>query len=181
MTIDTAPQMEDANWSAILKTRSGFECPVRPVTTADDPALTAFFAHVTPDDLRFRFLSSIREVGAARIAEMTHIDHKQTQDFVVTEPGGDAIIANAMLAADAQMETAEVAISIREDMKGRGIGWSLLEHVARYARAQGIRKLLSIESRDNHAAIELEREMGFTARPFDGDPALVILESQLQG
>lgn len=179
MTIDTIPDTKDA-WASDLKTRSGFACHARPVTTDDEAALTAFFEQVTPDDLRFRFLTSLREVGPARIAEMTQIDHKQKQDFVVFEPGGDAIIANAMLAADPQLDTAEVAISIRKDLKGRGIGWSLLEHVARYARAQGIRKLLSIESRDNHAAIELEREMGFTARPFEGDSALIVLEASLR-
>lgn len=180
MTIDTLPLPENADWTADLTTRSGFEFHVRPVSVADDAALSAFFKQVTPDDLRFRFLTGLREVGPARIAEMTHVDHHQKQDFVVFAPDGDAIIANAMLAADAKMETAEVAISIRQDLKGRGIGWTLLEHVARYAKAQGIRKLVSIESRDNHAAIELEREMGFTARPIDDDPTLVLLEASLQ-
>ncbi|WP_448663011.1 GNAT family N-acetyltransferase [Sphingomonas sp. CJ20] len=179
MTTETITAPEHAGW-ADLETRSGFACRVRPVTPADQAALAEFFTHVTPDDLRFRFLTGIREVGAARIAEMTRAGSQQKQDFVVSAPGDDAIIANAVLAADAQNDTAEVAISIRQDLKGRGIGWALLDHVARYAKAQGIRTLLSIESRDNHAAIELEREMGFTARALDGDPTLVVLEVALQ-
>lgn len=44
------------------------------------------------------------------------------------------------------------------------------------ARGWGIGRLQSIESRDNRAAIALEREMGFSARAVEGDPALVLLE-----
>jgi acetyltransferase len=163
-----------------LKTRSDFSFEVRPAAPSDDAALGEFFAHVTHDDLRFRFLSAVNKVSAAQIATMTHVDHVRVEDFVVTEPGSGIIIANAMLAADKELVTAEVAISIHADYKGRGIGWSLLEHVARYAKARGIQKLQSIESRGNHAAIELEREMGFKAKAYEGDATLVLLEAELQ-
>src|SRR3546814_13177900 len=65
--------------------------------------------------------------------------------------------------------TAEVAVSVHRDWKAQGIGWSLLRHAAQIARATGISRLQSIESRDNHAAIEVERDLGFTARACPGD------------
>jgi hypothetical protein len=40
---------------------------------------------------------------------------------------------------------------------------------------RGCRRAIAIESRDNHAAIELEREKGFVPEPCDGDPSLVVL------
>ena len=52
-----------------------------------------------------------------------------------------------MLAADPAMERAEVAISIHEDYKNRGLGWTLLDHVARAAAAKGIKFLEFIELR----------------------------------
>jgi len=52
---------------------------------------------------------------------------------------------------------------IRPDFKGRGVSWELLEHVACFAEELGGRGTQSIESNDNHAAIELEREMGYTS------------------
>jgi len=180
MKLETIAPAADANAAADLVTRSGFHCHVRPVAVGDEAALAAFFAGVSSDDLRFRFLSGMDKVPEALIAGMTHVDHRKTEDFVVFEAGSDAIVANAMLAADDKLDTAEVAISIRNDMRGQGIGWTLLEHVARYARARGITKICSIESHENHAAINLEREMGFTARPYDGDPSLVLLEASLQ-
>jgi len=38
-----------------------------------------------------------------------------------------------------------------------------------------VRRAISIESRENHAAIELEREKGFVPEPLEGEPSLVQL------
>lgn len=173
---DSAPLRD---WSAHLTTRSGYGFYVRPAHPGDEAALAALFDHVSPDDLRFRFLSSTHKVGDTQLAALTHVDHQHAESFVAIDLPADRVIASAMLAADTDMKTAEVAISIDSDYKNRGIGWVLLEHVARYARAHGVKTLQSIESRENHGAIELEREMGFTARPFPDDSTLVIVEATL--
>jgi acetyltransferase len=55
----------------------------------------------------------------------------------------------------------------------------MLKHAARFAKAHGIATLQSIENRDNHAAIDLEREMGFTAKPYPDDPTLMLVEADL--
>ena len=162
-----------------LKTDTGFRLHVRPAGPDDDAALSDFFQHVTKDDLRFRFLSAIQKVSDKQIAEMTHVDHRQTEDFMVYAAGSTEVIANAMLAANKKMDTAEVAITVRSDFKDKGIEAALLAFVRRNAKARGIQKLQSIELRENHCAIELERKMGFSARGIDGEPMLVLLEQSL--
>ena len=179
MSLNTTPAPHADDWSATLTARSGYVFDVRPASPNDEVVLAEFFRHVSPEDLRFRFLSAVREVTAAELDAMTHTDHRKTEDFVAIDPETGRIVANAMMAADDSLEAAEVAISIDTEYKGRGIGWSLLEHVAACAKSRGIRKLMSIESRDNHQAIELEREMGFAAKPVDGDATLVLLEAAL--
>jgi acetyltransferase len=164
----------------MLATRSGYRFEVRPAHPGDEALLGEFFGHVTQSDLRFRFLSSVQKVSAAQLDEMTHVDHRQKEDFIAFDVDTGRVVANAMLAADKDLNVAEVAISLHEDFKGRGIGWTLLEYVATCAKARGIKKLQSIESRENFTAIELEREMGFVARPLDDDPTLVVLEATLQ-
>ena len=59
-------------------------------------------------------------------------------------------------------------------MKGRGVGWALLQYVIRYGQAKGFRSVESVESRANRETIDLEREAGFTFHPCEGDPAEVI-------
>lgn len=162
-----------------LVTRSGLELIVRPAAAADEPALTALFESVTLEDLRFRFLSAVQHVGHYQVAAMLSVDHARSETYLAFERESGRLVATAMLAADPELATAEVAISVHRDYKERGIGWTLLEHVARVARAKGIAKLQSIESRDNHAAIELERDMGFAARAYPGDATLVLVEAKL--
>lgn len=160
-----------------LTTRNGLKLSVRVAGPRDEDALKEFFRHVTAEDLRFRFLSGLDHVREAQLAPLTHADHKHSESYLAFD--GETLVASAVLAADGTMDTAEVAIVIRSDYKGRGIGWTLLDYVARCARLKGVRKLQSIESNDNHAAIELEREMGFSARACPDDARLVIVETQL--
>lgn len=167
------------DWNGELTTHTGFKFRVRTAGPADEAALHGFFEHVTPEDLRFRFLTSVKEVGHDRLAQMTDVDHRQAESFVAFEKDGGPIIASAMLACDAGLETGEVAVSISAGYKNRGIGWELLRHVTRYAEAKGVTRLQSLEDRSNVSAIQLEREMGFTASAYPGDSTLVLLEKTL--
>jgi acetyltransferase len=157
-----------------LTTRSGLTLDVRPATPEDDAALRGLFQTVSSDDRRFRFLTASDRLSDAQIAAMTEVDHRQNDSFLAYAEG--ELVASAVLACDPGMEVAEVAISIRSDRKAQGIGWSLLEYLSDEAARRGVKRVMSIESRENHQAISLEREMGFMARPIEGDPTSVLLE-----
>ena len=159
-----------------LTTRTGFSFHVRAAQPSDEPALAAFFTHVSRDDLRFRFLTGLKEVGHDRLLAMTTIDHRQTENYLALVDGEAEVIATAMLACDADMKTGEVAIAIRQDYKDRGVSCA---HVADCAEAKGLTTLQSIESRDHHAAIAMELEMGFVETPYPDDPTLVLLQRTL--
>jgi N-acetylglutamate synthase-like GNAT family acetyltransferase len=166
-------------WSTDLTTRDGFNFHVRPVRADDEMRLSEFFRHVTPEDLRFRFLGTIKAMDHDRLAEMIDVDHRQKESFVACELRSGRIIAAAMLACDADLESAEVAVSIRSDFKNRGVSWALLAHISRFAQAKGVKRLQSLEDRANVSAITLEKEMGFTSQPYDGDSRLTLLEKAL--
>lgn len=171
--------MNSADWSRDVQTRTGFRFHIRPVRPSDETALGEFFGHVTSDDLRFRFLSSVNVVSHDQLSAMTDVDHRQKENFLAIGRDGTTIIATAMLACDPALTVGEVAISIRPDYKDRGVSWEMLEHVAHFAEALGVATLQSIESTANHAAIELERDMGFTARAYPGDRTLMLVERRL--
>ncbi|MDX3972529.1 GNAT family N-acetyltransferase [Shinella sp.] len=110
---------------------------------------------------------------------MTRVDHQTTENFIAFD-ADKAIVATAMVACDPSMTKAEVAISVRSEDKHKGIAWEMLRHVARYAQARGVTTLESIESRENHAAIELEREQGFVVVPYPDDSTLVLIRKDLR-
>jgi N-acetylglutamate synthase-like GNAT family acetyltransferase len=170
-------------WSAELSTRSGLRLYVRPVTSEDDDLLDRFFASLSQDDLRFRFLSPLAHPCSSLLEALVSVDHVRTEDFLVFTNicGEKELIASAMLAADPSMERAEVAIAVHPEYKQKGIGWTMLEFIARDAKARGIKVLESVECRDNLAAIDLEKEMGFSASPYPGDATLTLVRKTLAG
>jgi acetyltransferase len=166
-------------WDTDLTTRTGYQFHVRSAVPSDETALADFFTKVEKDDLRFRFLSPIRKVGHNQLAALVTVDHMRTENFLAIETHTGIVIATAMIAADAAMINAEVAIAIRADCKQRGISWTLLDHVTRFAMSKGIKTLESIESRENYQAIEMERERGWMTSPADGDPSALMLRKTL--
>lgn len=167
------------NHDAHLATRTGLSIEVRTVRNDDEPRLAELFKHVTPQDLRFRFLGGIGEVSHERLVAMTRVDHRLTENYLAFVAGTDILIASAMLACDVSGVKAEVAIAVHADYKNRGVAWELLRFVSDQAREKGVRTLQAIESRDHHDAVKLEAEQGFVARPFEGDATLVLIEKNL--
>lgn len=157
-------------------TRDGLTLDVRPAFAEDDALLEDFFEKVSAEDRRFRFLAASKHVGHDQLVPLTHVDHWRTESFLAFERQSGALVASAMLAGDSAMDTGEIAVSIRNDFRGRGVGWTMLDLIAEEASKRGLKRVISIEDRDNHAAIELEREKGFVAHGIDGDPHLVMLE-----
>lgn len=174
------PNMTDHGETTAVETRSGLVFHVRAARTDDEAALAEFFRHVAPDDLRFRFLGGIREVSHDRLVDMLRVDHGRTESFLAFPPEGTPIIGTAMLVCEDGFGRAEVAISVRSDYKHKGVGWELLRHVSVHAQAMGVKVLESLESRQNHEAIELERQQGFTASPYPDDPTLVLIRKSLK-
>lgn len=168
------------NWEegTAITTRSGSHFHVRLAHTGDGTIIKEFFSHVSLSDLRFRFLSGIKEVSRAQIT-MLECPRPNSDSFLVFTPDQSLMVATGMLAYGADLEQGEVAIAIRADYKDQGIGWALLAHIARYAETIGLRTLEAIESRDNHAALEVERDQGFIAIEYPGDSTLMLVSRTL--
>lgn len=169
-----------AEWSAELETRDGVRLKIRPAALEDQALLADFFAKVDPADLQFRFLSPFRRVPEEMLKALVQVDHSRTENLLAFAEDGRTLIATAMVAADDALEVAEVAIATRSDYKHRGVGWTLLDHVADYARERGFTEIQSIEARDNREAIALETEMGFTSSAYEDDPSLLLVRKALR-
>ena len=158
-----------------LSTRSGVALTARAATPADEAVLESFFEKVTDEDRRFRFLTPYRHVGHEQLEPMVSVDHERTETFLAFDDANKELVATGMLACDQAMTAGEVAVSVRADYKGKGVGWAMLDLLANAAQQRGVKEVMAIEDRENHEAIALEREKGFEPRAVDGDPRLVIL------
>lgn len=109
----------DDDLSTTLETHTGLMLHVRTVKPVDEPLLSDFFRHVTPEDLRFRFLGGVREVSHERLLAMAQVDHVATEHFLAFAGGSGAIVVAAMVACNPSMTKAEMAISVRADDRHR--------------------------------------------------------------
>lgn len=166
-------------WSAQLETKGGLKLNVRSAATDDEAELTRFLGQASPEDLRFRFLSAVGQIGHSLVQPMVEVDHERTENLLAFDAQDGRLAATAMIAADDRMEDAEVAIMVRPDLRGRGAGWSMLAHSCDYARQRGFQRIHSVEMGDNRSAIALEKEMGFVARPCPEDATLTIVSKIL--
>jgi acetyltransferase len=166
-------------WASTLVSQNGLRFFVRPVRADDEGLLADFFAHVSPEDLRFRFLTGLSTVGHDRLAMMTRVDYRRTISFLAFDEDRKTVIATAMLAADPDRTRAEVALTTRSDMKAKGLSWTLFDYVLRYAKAERIGTVEAIECADHDAAIRMEREMGFTSVADPDDPTVRIVRRDL--
>ncbi|PZU64835.1 GNAT family N-acetyltransferase [Sphingobium sp.] len=161
-----------------LQTRTGLALLVRQAGPEDAPTLVELFHNVSPEDLRFRFLTGLNEVGADQIKAMTQADHSTIDSYIAFQPDGIAV-ATGMLACDKHGERGEVAISVHASHHNQGIGWTLLAFLAERATARGLKVIESIENRGNRTAIEVERDSGFSLQEYPGDPTLVLVTRNL--
>lgn len=158
------------------RTQGGLDVRMRPATPADRDALATFFAGLSAEDRRHRFLASLKTVDERQLALMTRSNGEPDRTFVSCDAADGAILAVATLATGVDAQRAEIAVSVRSDLKGRGLSWSLLKHALTYARAVGVKIVESVETADNHPALDLEREMGFSIRPVPDDHGLRVAE-----
>ncbi len=163
----------------VYRTRSGLPVQVRAATVYDERDVMRLFDKVSPEDRRFRFQRAVNRLGSEQLGPFTRIDHARDESLLAYDMTTGELIATGQLACDAKFETAEVAIAVRADRKGLGVGWLLLDRLCEEARERGVRRVVAIEDRANQAAIAVERDTGFVAEPAPDDPARVVLAREL--
>jgi len=150
---------------------------LRPIRPEDEPALRAAFLKLTPDDVRMRFFAPLRELSHAFAARLTQIDYNREMALIAVDPasagGATEIWGVARLAADADGERAEFAITVRSDIKGQGLGTLLMRRLVVYAASRGIGDLWGDVLAENRRMLDLMRDMGFAIEPVPGESGIL--------
>jgi acetyltransferase len=84
------------------------------------------------------------------------------------------------IAADPDNRAAEYAVTVRSDLKGRGVGYLLMGKILAYAADRGIGEVWGDVLADNERMLQMNRELGFTAERHADDPQVVRVRKPLQ-
>ncbi|HEX7910431.1 MAG TPA: GNAT family N-acetyltransferase, partial [Paraburkholderia sp.] len=153
----------------------GVQVTVRPIRPEDEAAHHDFVEAMTPEDLRLRFFGAVGNFDHSQLARMTQIDYDREMALIVTvqsEEGLTRTLGVVRAVADPDHETAEFAVAVRSDQKGRRLGQLLVDRIIKYARARGIHWLVGEALRENAPMIALAKASGFTMVRTE-DPGIV--------
>jgi acetyltransferase len=175
-------------WERHLVLRDGTAIFVRPIRPEDERLYEQFFDGVTDRDLRLRFFALVKDFSHAFIARLTQIDYARAMAFIAIEESTGQLLGVVRLHANATYDSGEYAILIRSDLKGRGLGWILMQIIIEYARSEGLRGIEGQVLRDNTTMITMCRELGFSVQPDPCDAGICVVklsiaspDSQSQG
>ncbi len=144
--------------------RSAADIVVRRIVAADHDGLCRFYAGLSEESRRTRFLGPTNGIGDGQSTYFCTPDHAHREGFVavsVVEGRGDGeqIVGHVCVEPD-NPETAEVAVAVADDLQGRGIGRRLVDAAVAWARRDGIRTLTATMLADNPAIQRLLTGLG---------------------
>ncbi len=159
------------NWEKLIGLPTLGPVLLRPIRPEDEPLYRAFFHKVARQDARLRFFQPARNLSHEFVARMTQVDYAREIAFVAMSDVNE-MLGISRFASDPDYEHAEFGVLVRSDIKGRGLGRALMQHLIAYARAEGLKELSGYVLVENTGMLALAAELGFTSQWDEGDPAL---------
>ena len=146
----------------------GGQILLRPIRPEDGPQHQVFFSALEADDIRLRFFSAMRELPPAQLARLTQIDYDRAMAFIATRPGVDGMpetLGVVRAVTDPDNQSAEFAVIVRSDLKGKGLGYILFQKLVDYFRARGTREIVGDALSENTGVQKLIRHFGGVVLP----------------
>ena len=161
-----------SQWERHIVLSNAWRIFVRPIRPNDDPLIRDLLAHVSKEDLRLRFFDSIKEFSQPFIARLTDLDYARAMAFVAIDETTNETLGVVRLHADASHESGEYAILLRSDLKGRGLGWCLMQQIIEYAKSEGLKRIYGQILQENTVMLKMCRELGFEIKTDPEDRGL---------
>jgi acetyltransferase len=134
---------------------------IRPLKVADAALYPDFLREVTADDLRLRFFAPMREVSEKVIDKLIHYDPKHAMAFIAIEEKSSRLLGVVRLHDDPGGTSGEFAILLRSHLKGRGLGWLMMQHMIAYAQERGLKTVHGQVLNENGTMLTMCSELGF--------------------
>jgi acetyltransferase len=151
---------------------------IRPIRPEDANEHTAFFARLSPQDIRYRFFSALRELSPEQTVRMTQVDYDREMAFVAVNDATGDTVGVSRLACEPNGRSGEFAVIVQADMKGRGLASLLMRRLIDWARMRGLSEVVGQVLADNAPMLAFVRHLGFSVRRMADDPS--VMEATLE-
>lgn len=167
-------------WERHITAADGMHIFVRPVRPEDESLFESFFKRVTDKDLRLRFFAPVKQFTHVFMARLTQIDYARAMAFIAIEESSGQMLGAVRLHADANYEKAEYAVLLRSDLKGRGLGWMLMQMMIEYAHAEGLRRIEGQVLKENTTMLAMCAKLGFNVEQDQQETDICIVSLSIE-
>jgi len=143
---------------------------IRPIRPEDAQAHAELFRRLAPEDVRFRFFSTMREISSEQMARLTQVDYTREMAFVaVREATGETVGVSRLIHEPGEVG-AEFAVLVEPAMKGKGLASHLMQRLFDWAAEAGIAEIFGLILADNAPMLSFVRRLGFRLRHLPEEP-----------
>jgi acetyltransferase len=159
----------------IVPTRDG-ELLLRAIHADDVAALQRGFDHLSPEEVRMRFLHPLTDLPDPIARRLCDLDARTGVAFILIDPPpahAPEIHAVARAYIDPATLAAEFALIVQQRYSGQGFGKLLLRRVIDACRERGATELWGDVFIDNGPMLALCEQLGFKRRSLEHEPGVV--------
>lgn len=152
---------------------------LRPIRPEDADAHAAMLSRFTPEDMRFRFFSPMKQLPIEQIVRLTDIDYmREMAVIVVHEASGQTAGVARLVRNDTDGKSAEFAVAVDKSFKKFGLGTVLMQSVIAWGKANGVQEIVGQILSDNVPMLAFIKRLGFTLQRMPDEPD--VMEARLQ-
>jgi acetyltransferase len=156
-----------------IEVKGSLRLRVRAIRPEDEPALVEMSRRSTPDDVRLRFFDAMKSIPHRLAARLSQIDYDREMALVAIDQAkderGDEIVGVVRVICDPDIVQGEFAVMVRSDMKGRGLGYALMQEMLAWARERGLARVIGEVLPENATMLKMARELGAAVAPISPD------------
>lgn len=149
---------------------------VRPMNPGDAEAERDFIVALSPQSRRNRFQEQIGEPSPEMIARLVDVDHVNDEAYIALSEESDfrAIVGVSRYAVGNDPLQCEIAVTVRDDWQGHGLGTLLMQQLIATARERGLQRMVSLDFAENREMAHLAHHLGFVTTPDPDDRTQVV-------
>ena len=99
------------------------------------------------------------------IVRLTQLDYARAMAFVAFDEATNEMVGVVRIHSDSMYQSGEYAILLRSDLKGRGLGWALMQLIIEYSKSEGLKTISGDVLQENTIMLEMCRQLGFEVKP----------------
>jgi acetyltransferase len=151
---------------------------LRPVKETDGPLLVEFFKKLSPSSVFLRFLSPLHHLPENLVYQFSHVDYKKDFGLVALLNTGDSstVIGVGRYAYYAERERPELAVVVRDDLHGKGLGSILLMKVISIGKENGFSRFGATIDPDNQTIMNIFKRSGYDWKIYHKEPGVYYIE-----